>query len=262
MTFRRHLGAIGTSACAILLLPGLARACSYATPLIKGASSFKVTVVDYRERPVPGAAIVLWSGDKEVARFKSDAHGEALTGMLAQGRYELSLDQDVVAFFAQGYGLEVAKESKDVKELVFHWPAQDVIATSTLSGSLHYWETAPGGNGLETLLKRSRGEGTTHALPKVQLSLFKFNSNEKVGETSTDGEGRFDFRVVETGLYYMRFKFESYEETVLLDLDPSFAHSAPFIDVLIEDFIICGNAPHYRSLWPAPFQNNPRELQP
>ena len=250
------------AACAILLLPELARACSYATPLIKGASSFKVRVVDYRERPMEGADIVLRRGEKEVARFTSNAHGEALIGKLEPGLYDLSLDQDVVSYFAQGYGLEVTKESNDLRELIFHWPAQNVVATSALSGSLHYWETNPGGNGLEILLKHNRGEGSTHALAKTELSLFKFGSKEKAAETNTDGEGRFDFRIVEPGLYYMRFKFGRYEETVLLDLDPSFARSAPFVDVLIEDFVICGNAPQYRSLWPVPSQNNPWEQQP
>lgn len=258
MTVRRHLGAIGIAVCATLLVPELAMGCSYSTPLIRGVSAFKVKVVDYRERPMEGANIILIGRDNEVARFKSDAHGEVLIRNLAPGRYDLSLDQDVVSYFAQGYGLEVTRESKGEKELIFHWPAQDVISTSVLSGKLHYWETA-GGSGPEMLLKRSRGEGTTHSLPKTELSLFKFTSNEKLAETETDDEGRFDFRVVEPGLYYMRFKFESYKETVLLDLDPGFPRSAPFIDVLIDDVIICGDAPRYRSLWPEPAQNSPLE---
>jgi 5-hydroxyisourate hydrolase-like protein (transthyretin family) len=258
---RRHLGAIITALWAILLASEPATACSFSTPLIKGASSFKVKVVDYRERPMEGADIVLISRDKEVARFKSDAQGEALIGKLAPGLYDLSLDQDVVSYFAQGYGLEVVKESKGEKELIFHWPAYNVISTSVLSGKLRYWETAPGGSGPETLLKRSRGEGTTHTLAKTELSLFKFGSKEMVAKTGTDDEGRFDFRVVEPGLYYMRFKFESYAETVVLDLDPAFVQAAPFVDVLIDDVVICGNVPQYRSLWPVPSQSNPWEQQ-
>jgi 5-hydroxyisourate hydrolase-like protein (transthyretin family) len=230
--------------------------------LIKGAASFKVKVVDYRERPVEGANLALVSGDKEVARFKSDARGEALIGKLAPGRYDLSLDQDVISYFAQGYGLEVTKESKDVKELVFHWPARDVIATSVLSGKLHYWETGPSENGSDKLLKHFRGEGTTHAVAKTELSLFKFVSSKKVAEATTDDEGRFDFRVVEPGLYYMRFKFGSYNEKVVLELDPDFSESAPFVDVVIDDVVLCGDAPGYRSLWPAPSQNNPLEQRP
>jgi hypothetical protein len=259
---RRHLGAIAIAVCVILLLPEMATACTYSTPSIKGAAFFKVTVVDYRERPIEGANLVLVSGDKEVARFKSDANGKAVIGKLAPGRYDLSLDQDVVSYFAQGYGLEVTRESHSEKELIFHWPAQDVVATSVLSGRLHYWETNPGANGIETFLNRSRGEGTTHAVAKTKLSLFKFVSSEKVAEATTDDEGRFDFRVVEPGLYYMRFKFGSYDEKVILELDPSLPQSAPFIDVLIDDVIICGNAPPYRSLWPAPFQNDPLEQRP
>jgi hypothetical protein len=262
VSVRRQLAAVALATCASLCLPAVAGACSYSTPIIKGASSFKVRVLDYRERPMEGADIVLTSRDKEVARFKSDVHGEALIGKLTPGLYDLSLDQDVISYFAQGYGLDVTKDSQDVKELVFHWPAQGVIATSVLSGSLHYWETSPGANGIETFLKRSRGEGATHALAKTQLSLFRFGSKEKVAETSTDGDGRFDFRVVEPGLYYMRFKFEAYEEAVILDLDPGFPRSTPLVDVLIDDVIICGNAPGYRSLWSAPFQSNPWELQP
>lgn len=262
MTARRHLGTIFTALCAILLVSKPATACSFSTPLIKGASSFKVKVVDYRERPMEGADIVLTSRDKEVARFKSDAHGETLIGHLAPGLYDLSLDQDVVSYFAQGYGLQVANESKGEKELIFHWPADSVISTSVLSGKLHYWETAPGGSGPEMLLKRSRGEGTMHGLANAELSLFKFGSKEIVAKTDTDDEGRFDFQVVEPGLYYMRFKFESYKETVVLDLDPGFVRSAPFVDVLIDDVVICGNVPQYRSLWPAPSQSNPLEQQP
>jgi hypothetical protein len=248
MIVRRHLGTIVMATCAILLLPELARACSYATPLIKGASSFKVKVVDYRERPMEGADIVVRSRDKEVARFKSDAHGEAFIGKLSPGLYELDLDQDVITYFAQGYGLEVTKESKHEKELIFHWPGADVIATSSLSGVLQYWKTDPAGSGIEQMLKRSRGEGKNFPLAKAQLSLFKFVSKEKVAETTTDDAGRFDFRVSEPGLYYMRFKFERYEETVVLELDRDFAGSVPFLDVQINDFVICGDAPGYRSL--------------
>jgi hypothetical protein len=259
VTVRRHLGAMLTVLCTILLVSEPATACSFSTPLIKGAASFKVKVVDYRERPVEGANLALVSGDKEVARFKSDARGEALIGKLAPGLYDLSLDQDVVSYFAQGYGLEVTKESKDEKELVFHWPAQDVIATSVLSGRLRYWETNPGANGIETFLNRSRGEGTTHAVAKTKLALFKLVSSEKVVEATTDDEGRFDFRVVDPGLYYMRFQLGSYDEKVVLELDPGFPPSSPFVDVLIDDIVICGNAPPYRSLWPASFQTNPWE---
>lgn len=262
MSVRQQPRAIAIAICAILLLPEMAAACTYSTPVIKGAASFKVKVVDYRERPVEGANLVLVSGDKEVARFKSNARGEALIGKLAPGRYDLSLDQDVVSYFTQGYGLEVTKESKDEKELVFHWPARDVIATSVLSGRLHYWETSTGANGIETFLNRSRGEGTTHPVAKTNLSLFKFVSSEKVAEATTDDEGRFDFRVVEPGLYYMRFNFGSYDEKVILELDPSFPESASFVDVVINDFVLCGNAPGYRSLWSAPFQNNPGEQRP
>ena len=248
MTVRSHLGAMATALCAIMLAPKLATACSFSTPLIKGASSFTVKVLDYRERPMEGADIVLTSRDKEVARFKSDAQGEALIGKLSPGLYDLSLDQDIVSYFAQGYGLEVAKESKGKKELIFHWPGTDVIATNSLSGVLQYWKTDPAGSGIEQALKRSRGEGKGFPLTKAQLSLFKFVSREKVAETTTDDAGRFDFRVSEAGLYYMRFKFESYEETVVLELDGDFASSVPFLDVQINDFVICGNAPGYQSL--------------
>ena len=195
-----------------------------------------------------GADIVLTSRDKEVARFKSDAQGEALIGNLAPGLYNLSLDQDVVSSFVQGYGLKVTRQSKLIKELTFHWPATDVIATSSLSGILQYWKTDPAGSGFEQMLKRSRGEGKTFPLAKAQLSLFKFVSRGKVAETTTDDAGRFDFRVSEPGLYYMRFKFESFEETVVLELDRDFAGSVPFLDVQMNDFVICGDAPGYQSL--------------
>jgi len=256
VTVRGHLGAMATALCPIMLAPKLATACSFSTPLIKGASSFKVKVLDYRERPMEGADILLTSRDKVVARFKSDAQGEALISKLTPGLYDLSLDQEVISYFAQGYELEVTKESKAEKELMFHWPAQDVIATDTLSGKLHYWETEPSGS--DKVLKRFRGEGTTRAVAKTELSLFKFGSNNKVAEAVTDDEGRFDFRVIESGLYYMRFQFGSYDEKVVLDLDPGFPQSAPFVDVVIDDIVICGNAPRYWSL----FQNNRWEQRP
>jgi hypothetical protein len=254
---RRHLVELALAVGASVLSPLLANACTYSTPTIKGSSSFKVRVVDYRERPVEGADIVLLSGDKVVARFKSDAHGEAMIGKLAPGRYDLSLDQDVISYFTQGYGLEVTNESKGEKELTFHWPAQDVIATDTISGKLHYWETASGENGMDKFLKNSRGEGTTHPVAKTELSLFKFGPSQKLAEVVTDDEGRFDFRVVEPGLYYMRFKLGAYDERVVLDLDPGFPQSAPFVDVLIDDIVICGDTPRYRSLWPVPSHSSP-----
>src|SRR4051794_39212788 len=110
MIVRRRLRAL--AACAVLLLPALGRACTFATPMIKGASSFKVRVVDYRKRPMEGAEIVLRRGNKEVARSKSDTHGEVLIRALAPGLYELWLDQDVVTDFSQAYELHVTKESK------------------------------------------------------------------------------------------------------------------------------------------------------
>jgi hypothetical protein len=242
-----HLRAFAMASC-LSLLPSFANACSFASVMIKGSSSFKVSVLDYRERPMEGAEIVLMHGEKEEKRFKTDAHGEALIGKLAPGLYDLSLDQDVVSYFAQGYRLEVTKESQGLKELIFHWPAQNVIATDSLSGMLHSWEADPTSIGEGRFLKQIRGEGKTVPLAKAQLSLFKFLSKEKIAETTTDDAGRFDFRVSEPGLYYMQFKFESYEETVLLDLDLDFASSVSMLDVVIDDFVICGNAPGYRSL--------------
>jgi hypothetical protein len=242
----RQLRTLALASC-VGLLPPLARACSFTQAMIKGASSFKVRVVDYRERPVEGAAIVLTRGDKEMARFKTDSRGEVTIGQLPPARYEMALAHDVPKVFEDSYGIEVTKTSKGQGDIVFHWPP-NAIATHTLSGVLHYWKTAPAGNGLEKILKHDRGEGVTLPLAKAQLSLFTFLSAQKVAETTTDDAGRFDFRVAEPGLYYMRFKFETYEETVVVDLDRDFAGSAPFLDVLIDDVIICGDAPQSRSL--------------
>jgi hypothetical protein len=247
VTLAAHLRALALASC-LSLLSASAGACTFASVLIKGSSSFKVTVLDYRERPMEGASIVLSRGEKEEKRFITDSNGEALIGELPAGLYELNLDQDIVKFFAQAYGLEVTKDSKGQRDLVFHWPSQNVIATSMLSGTLHYWKTAPAANNFESILKRSRNEGTSFPLAKAQLSLFKFGSKEMIEETTTDNEGRFAFRVAVPGLYYMRFKFESYEEIVLIDFDRYFGRSAPFLDVLINDVIICGDAPGYQSL--------------
>ena len=246
MILSRQLRTLALASC-MGLLPAFARACSFTQAMIKGASSFKVKVVDYRERPMEGAEIVLTRGEKEMARFKTDAHGDVMIGQLPPARYEVALVHGVAKFFEDSYGIEVTKTSKGQRDIVFHWPP-NAIATKTLSGVLHYWKTASAGNGLEKTLEHYRGEGVKLPLAQAQLSLFTFLSKQEVAETTTDDAGRFDFRVAEPGLYYMRFKFETYEEAVIVDLDRDFSGSAPFLDVLIDDVIICGDAPQYRSL--------------
>jgi hypothetical protein len=241
------------------LLCSTAANASSTSTLIKGPSSLKIKVIDHRGRPVQGAVIVVnvfvghtqnhTNEYRELSRFNTNDRGEAIIQRLPSGDYEINLDETVIRFFEHSVYFKVINHSKGQGEFVFHWPPQDrVIVTSTLSGMLHRWETTSGKNGIETSLNRANGLGKTLPITSTELALFRFFSGEKVGEAKTDEEGRFDMKDAEAGLYYMRFPVGSSEETIVLELDRDFIGAAPTIDILIEDIIVNGDAPQYRSL--------------
>lgn len=259
MTDSRRTNWFSRSALVALLLCSTAANASRASTLIKGPSSLKIKVIDHRGRPVQGTVIVVnvflghtqdhTNEYRELSRFDTNGRGEAIINRLPSGDYEIGLDESVIRFFEDSFYFKVTNHSKGQGEFVFHWPPQDrVIVTSTLSGTLHRWETTAGKNGIETSLNRADGLGKILPVASTELALFKFFSGEKVGEAKTDEEGRFDLKVVEAGLYYMRFGVGSSEETIVLELDRDFIGAAPMIDILMEDIIVNGDAPQYRSL--------------
>jgi hypothetical protein len=234
----------------VLLCPAAAHA-SRASTVITGPSSMKVKVIDHRGRPVQGAVIVAYvfgghtkdhtNEQKEFSRYRTDESGEVIIGKLAPGDYQIVLNEDVIKFFDDDFYLKVARESKGRGEFVFHWPPPErVIVTNTLSGSLHKWETTAGKNGVETSYNWGNRIGKTLPVAFTELSLYKFSSGEKVADAKTDGDGRFDLKIAEAGLYYMRLDHGSSEETIVLELDRNFIGAAPMIDVLIEDMSIDG----------------------
>jgi hypothetical protein len=239
----------------VLLLPAAAHA-SRASTVITGPSSMKVKVIDHRGRPVQGAVIVAYvfgghtkdhtNEQKEFSRYRTDESGEVIIGKLAPGKYHIILDEKV---FNGDFYFNVTKKSKGQGEFVFHWPPRDrVIVTSTLSGTLHRWETTPGRNGMETILNRDKGMGQTLPVSSTELTLFKLFSDKKVAEATTDQDGRFDLKIAQPGLYYVRFGAGSSEEIIILELDRDFIGAAPILDILIEDIVLGGDPPTFRSL--------------
>lgn len=224
---------------------------SRASTVMKGKSSVKVRVVDHRGRPVQGAVIVAYvfgghtkdhtNEQKEFSRYQTDDAGEVIIGKLAPGDYQIVLNEDVIKFFDDDFYLKVTKESKGQGEFVFHWPPPErVIVTNTLSGTLHKWETTAGKSGVETSYNWGNRIGKTLPVAFTELSLYKFFSGEKVADAKTDGDGRFDLKIAEAGLYYMRLDHGSSEETIVLELNRDLIGAAPMIDVLIEDMRIDG----------------------
>ena len=219
----------------------------------------KVKVIDHRDRPVQGIVIVVYvfgghtedhtNEQQEFSRYRTGESGEVIIDKLTPGEYQIVLNENVRKFFNDGFYLNVTRKSKGQREYVFHWPPKErVIVTNTLSGMLHKWETTSGKNGIETILNRGAGRGKTLPIASTELTLFKFYSDEKIAEAKTDEDGRFDLRVVEAGLYYIRFDAGSSEGIIALELDRDFIGAAPMIDILVEDIIIDSDPPQYRSL--------------
>jgi hypothetical protein len=239
----------------LLLCPAAAHA-SRTSTVIQGPSSMKVKVIDHRGRPVQGAVIVVdvFGGhtedhtheEQEFSRYRTSESGEAIIDKLAPGKYHIILNEKV---FDDNFYFNMTRKSKGQREFIFHWPPRDrVIVTSTLSGTLHDWKTLAGRSGVETSLNRANSMGMALPVASIPLRLFKLFSDEKVAEATTDEDGRFDFKVAEAGLYYMRLGAGSSEEIIVLDLDRDFIGAAPVLDILFEDIIINGNAPSFRSL--------------
>jgi hypothetical protein len=223
---------------------------SRAGVVITGPSSMKVKVADHRDRPVPGAVIVVYvfgghtedeiNEQQKFSRYRTGESGEVIIDKLPPGSYEIVLNENVIQNDDDFY-FKVSKKSQGQGEFVFHWPPPErVIVTNTLSGSLHKWETTAGRNAVETNHNWANRIGKTLPVAFTELSLYKFFSGEKVADAKTDGDGRFDLKIAEAGLYYMRLDHGSSEETIVLELDRDFIGAAPIIDAFIEDVRIDG----------------------
>jgi hypothetical protein len=90
--------------------------------------------------------------------------------------------------------------------------------------------------------------GQTLPVSSTELTLFKLFSDEKVAEATTDQDGRFDLKIAQPGLYYVRFGAGSSEEIIILELDRDFIGAAPVLDILIEDIVLSSDPPMFRSL--------------
>lgn len=228
--------------------------CSYSCSPIKVARRFTVRVLDYRERPFGNVELVLMKDDGEVGRFKTGNDGKVVISKLAPGDYELEPADKIRGWFPCVGLLTVSDGPSSVREITLHWPTGYFIQTRVLAGRLRAGRLPEGVDSLQKMQHEDRLHKGTFSQEEVtpvaetEVELFRLPSRELVAKTKTDGLGHFDFPVLEQGLYFIRLKWSTYDESILLDLDPDLASSVPDLDIVIGNLAICGDAPGYYSV--------------
>jgi hypothetical protein len=229
--------------------------CSYVLTQTKVGRSFTVRVLDYRERPFGNVELVLTKAGKEVGRFKTEEDGKVVISELAPGNYELGpVDPIRRSGQPNEASLVVSKDPGAQREITLHWPAGRFIPTLVLAGWLRAGRLPDGLNMLQRMEHEERlrngtfSQGEVTPIAKTEVALFRLPSRELVAKSQTDAFGYFDFPVLKQGTYYIRFKWDTYDQTIFLDLDPNVASAVPKLDIVIANVVICDNAPGYYSL--------------
>jgi hypothetical protein len=216
MNNRRNIAAVTLlmvfSGCAAL-------ACSEIRQNVVTAPSFVLQMLDFRGRPLSGAKFLLTQDEAEVRQYTTSAAGNIVFKTMPAGQYTLKRTDEAALFFAVDlYVSESQKE--DANPVIVRWP-QAHVYTQKLAGTLHFFRLEPGvlPNVSEDALLREVTFVRKGPLSRVRLELFRAGSNNKVAQTSTTADGRFNFRITRAGLYEVRFRYENQASSKLLELD-------------------------------------------
>jgi hypothetical protein len=229
--------------------------CSYVLTQTKVARSFTAKVFDYRERPFANVELVLTKAGKEVGRFKTADDGTVVISELSLGNYELGPADPIRRSGPPNeVSLVVSKDPGAQQKITLHWPTGRFISTAVLAGWLRAGRLPDRVDMLqrmeheERLKNGSFGQEEVTPIAETEVELFRLPSRELIAKTKTDAFGYFDFPVLKQGMYYIRFKWDTYVEAIFLDLEPSVETSVPKLDIVIANVVICDNAPGYYSL--------------
>ena len=181
-------------------LPGFA--CSNAfTPLDVG-QRFVVEVSD-NGKPLPGLKIELstYAGltadeGKTVTIITTGANGQATFKAVQPGMYYVAIKHPAASPFL---AIRVSQHPNNpAKKLTLEWPGMKFAQARSASGVL---------NGLASTDRgflKDLGEPIYRPLVGSKVTLSKAISNEVVGEGVTREEGKFDFRDVPPGSYFLQ----------------------------------------------------------
>jgi hypothetical protein len=217
-------------------------ACSYSSMPTKIGRGFAVEVFD-RGNPVVGIQIEPSTDPKSgkgrtVQIVKTDANGLVGFAKIRSGRYYVGIKHPAYAYSEE---LQVMRHppSDSPKKVTFEWPGWRPLSTQTVSGVLTGRARTDRGLGPD-LIKPVYGQ-----VSGAKLTLSKAVSNELLESQITEETGKFDFKGVRPGFYFLRvettagsgarwFPSDGY---VPVEVDPS----AKFQDLnLVLDNAICG----------------------
>ena len=217
-------------------------ACSYSSFPTKIGRDFTVEVFD-RGNPVVGLQIELTTDPRSgkgrtVQIVKTDANGLVAFAKIRNGLYFVGIKHPAYAYSEE---IQVVRypPNDSPKEITFEWPGWKPLSTQTVSGVV------------TGRARTDRGLGPDMAKPAygqvsgAKLTLSKAVSNELVDLQITEETGKFDFKGVRPGFYFLRvettagggarwFPSDGY---VPVEVDPT----AKFRDLnLVLDNAICG----------------------
>ena len=192
MATKSNAGLLAITVTAILMCStDRASACSRGFLTYKVASDFEVAVT-YHGKPIEGIKVEVdritvdsKPGYKIVATELTGKDGKASFHGLVPGNYFVASEHSGVGGGA-GELLVVAGESgKETIDLT--WPSPPIMRVQHIAGTLAVGEEF-------------------EALAGASLSLTDALSSALVGETSTDGHGRFAFETAKPGLYVLHIE--------------------------------------------------------
>ena len=163
-------------------------ACSIVSSTVKVGKEFRVQVTNHG-KPIHDLELGITS-DKSATKIAvaiyetTDANGYAHFSNLAPGPYYLKpvSDSDMI----DGLGLEVTTKRSTSKTISLDWPAIETIQVRSASGAMRGPDYYP-----------------RQSQVPLSLSLSEGITGHTVGNAETDSNGRFQFKAVPPGVYYL-----------------------------------------------------------
>jgi len=175
-------------------------ACSTSSFPTNVGRDFKVIVFD-RGNPVEGLQIELSivSGDKTVSIVKTDAKGSVEFKHIEPGSYYVGIRHPAFHYSIEVKVMRHAPRDS-YRAVTFQWPGWNPLSTQAVSGSL----TGRARTDRPLLLDLTGPQPVYRDVQGAKLTLSRAASGEIVGSQLSQENGRFEFKDVSPGFYFLR----------------------------------------------------------